>query len=105
MGDYPSEKKLRKARAEITACRRALGSTTYRDLERIANWLGREPFSRGKEPTWVSTLAPRDLRPISIPRKEMGPGTKRNILDDLSGDADFLESFAIDEGIDGEHDE
>jgi hypothetical protein len=90
MAAWPTKKKLVKIARDIDAARKAIHSTTSRDLRRIAKQLGRvKDTGRGKEPTYVSTLI--DANPISIPHDAKGDGTKRSILDDLEGDLVRLE--------------
>jgi hypothetical protein len=86
-GNIMDAGKLEKIRREINAARRK--AVTARDLLRIASALGRSEFTgRGKEPTFVSKPFPL-ARPISIPKhgnKNLKPGTKKNILNDLEND-------------------
>jgi hypothetical protein len=81
------DRKLAKIRREIDSARQK--GVTARDLIRIATALGRREFGgRGKEPTFISTPFPH-ARPISIPKhgnKNLKPGTKKNILNDLEND-------------------
>jgi hypothetical protein len=99
MGARPTQRKLDKIKREIASARRAIHNITGRDLRGIAARLGRKrDTSRGKEPTFVSTLF--EANPISIPDDVKGDGTKRNILDDLESDVFLLEMELEAEGYD-----
>jgi len=77
---------LSKLRSELAALRRA--TVDARTLERLAKRLGRKLVKRGKHPMWESTEFV-DLFPLSIPHhggRDLPPGTKRSILDQLEGD-------------------
>jgi len=57
-------------------------------LQKFAKQLGRRKENRGKEPTWTSDQF-SDLRPLSIPDhggRDLAPGTKNNILNQLEDD-------------------
>ena len=91
--EWPSRSKLDRARREIGKCRAGIHNTDSRDLVRIARWLGRElDGKRGKEPTYVNRLL-LGARPISIPDKVRGDGTKYNILTDLEADVEQWEAL------------
>jgi hypothetical protein len=78
--------KLKKLRQKLAGLR---GSSPKADeLEKLAAQLGRRKVNRGKEPTWESDDF-LDLRPLSIPHhggKDLAPGTKRSILNQLEDD-------------------
>ncbi len=87
-----NSKKLEKLRARIEKLRKKPCNISSRELENIARSLGRELNSRGKEPTWVSTLLPKS-RPISIPnRATLKKFTAGNIMDQLENDISELEA-------------
>lgn len=80
-------RKLDKIEKEIEGLRR--GQAKARDLESVAQRLGRRPFNKtGKEPTYLNTTF-KDLRPLSIPHhggKDIPIGTKNCILNQLEED-------------------
>jgi hypothetical protein len=74
---------------------RKKGGIKYTALESLARALGRVPFKRGKEPTWINKIFP-DLRPLSIPRhgsKDLNRITANNILDQLELDISKFEEL------------
>jgi hypothetical protein len=82
-------KKLNKLKREHRDRRRS--PQKARDLESLAMRLGRK-MTEGRHPTWVSTKF--QLRPLSIPHhcgRDIPPGTKNAILDQLEEDLIALE--------------
>jgi hypothetical protein len=78
--------KLHKIKREIARLRRT--EAKARDLEKVARQLGRKLVKRGREPMWEST-AFECLFVLSIPRhggKDLAPGTRKSILDQLEDD-------------------
>lgn len=76
-----------------------------REIEELAQKLGRKQHHRGKEPAWISTEFP-SLYPITIPRhgkSDLKIGTKNNILRQLQEDIDCFKqrigAGVQDEGI------
>ena len=69
------------------------GGIKPRELEKLAEALGRKMAKRGKEPTWVNSKF-RHLRPISIPRHsgDLNKYTARGILRQLEEDLELLEA-------------
>ena len=68
------------------------------DFQRLAKQLGRRPVKRGKEPTWESDEFP-SLFVLTIPYhggKDLAPGTKRSILNQLEQDV-FAWEIRLDE--------
>ena len=64
------------------------GAHKAREFERLARRLGRELVKRGKHPMWES-MAFDELDALSIPRhggKDIAPGTKHSILNQLEDD-------------------
>lgn len=76
-----------------------------RELEAIAEALGRKLAKRGKEPTWVRTQDPVLSPPLSIPShsKDMKAGTVRSIVDILLSDCDDWEQYFVDGGHGDDH--
>lgn len=71
------------------------------DLQRLAERLGRRRVNRGKEPTWESDEF-ASLNPLTIPKhggKDLAPGTKRSVLDQLE-----LDVFAWEERFEEDED-
>lgn len=64
--DSMNQQKLDKLRKRLEELRKK-GGIGSAELESLARALGRVPFKRGKEPTWVNKIF-SDLRPLSIPR-------------------------------------
>jgi hypothetical protein len=90
--DSMNRKKLDKLRKRVEELRKK-GGIGGAELESLARALGRVPFKRGKEPTWVNEIFP-DLRPLSIPRhgsKDLNKITANKILDELELDIDKFE--------------
>jgi len=88
--------KIRKYRRQIEKLRRK-GGVSWKEMVSLARKIGRVPdTSRGKEPTYTSIHLPRS-RPITIPHheKDLTPGVKSNVLDDLERDLDELEAIEI----------
>lgn len=84
--DIMDSNKLRKLRDDLHALRRA--QPKARDLQSLAQRLGRARTQRGKHPMWESEPFP-ELRPLSIPDhkgRDMPRGTKNSILDQLEED-------------------
>lgn len=82
--------KLKKLRLEIDKLR-GRGGIKSRELEALAEALGRKCHPRGSEPTWISEVT--GFRPISIPNHptDLNKFTARNILDQLEADIDKIE--------------
>lgn len=81
-----NRRKLERIQREISGLRR--GQAKAADVVRIAIQLGRQPAKRGKHPTFIHPIF-RELRPLSIPAhagKDLPPGTKNNILNQLDDD-------------------
>lgn len=77
---------LNKLRREIDALRRS--PQKARALENVAKRLGRKRVKRGKEPTWESQEF-AELYPLAVPHhggRDLAPGTKNSILDQLEDD-------------------
>src|ERR1700723_3551375 len=86
--DIMNRKKLRGLRTEWERLKNS--QPKARELISLARKLGRELVDRGKEPMYESTVF--NLRPLSIPNhkgRDMAPGTRNSILDQL--DEDFIE--------------
>lgn len=69
-----------------------------RDLQSLAQKLGREKVQRGKHPMWESVVFP-ELRALSIPDhkgRDMPRGTKNSILDQLEEDLIAWETLDAD---------
>ena len=81
-------KKIAKLRKQLEELRRK-GGVRSRELESLAQALGRQQHWRGKEPTWVNPNLP-GARPVSIPNHpgEMSRYTAKSILDQLEVDID-----------------
>ena len=101
-------KKLDKLRRELAGFRRAQAKAA--NLESLAGRLGRKRVKRGKEPTWES-MEFNELFPLAIPHhggRDLPPGTRRNILDQLEQDVfaweKRLDQDEDDESDDGEKD-
>ncbi len=78
--------KLDRIKRQWRACWRS--PQKARDLESLARGLGRKRVKRGKEPMWESTEF-EDLFPLAIPHhggKDLAPGTKKSILEQLEND-------------------
>jgi hypothetical protein len=87
-----NRQKLDKLRKRIEELRQK-GGIGSSELESLARGLGRVPFKRGKEPTWINKTFP-DLRPLSIPRhgsKDLNRITANIILDQLEQDIEKFE--------------
>ena len=79
-------RKLDKLKRELAQLRRS--PQKARALQSLAKRLGRKKVKRGKEPMWESTEF-GDLFVLSIPDhggRDLPPGTKNSILDQLEGD-------------------
>jgi hypothetical protein len=90
--DIMDQKKLDRITLRIMQARRS--PQKARDLERIANQLGRTKVNRGKEPTWESDLPGRP--PLSIPHhggRDIAIGTRNSILDFLEDDVMALQEI------------
>ncbi len=82
--------KISELRAEFEKLRRR-GGVKPREIEALAEALGRFRHPRGKEPTWVSAKFP-ELFPVSIPHHdELNRYTKNSILNQLEADLERLE--------------
>lgn len=92
-----NRRKLRQLRKRLNALRARPGNIKSGELESLARALGRKRANRGKEPTFISEVLPRN-RPLSIPHHAttLKPGTARNILDQLEKDIDDLEELLQD---------
>jgi hypothetical protein len=80
-----NRKKLNKLWREMASLRRSPQKAV--DVENFARRLGRKKVQRGKEPTWESELG--ELSVLSIPHhggRDLAPGTKNSILDQLEDD-------------------
>ena len=80
------QRKLAKLWKNLAALRR--GTHKAREFESLARRLGRELVDRGKHPMWESTVFD-ELDALSIPRhggKDIPPGTKKSILNQLEDD-------------------
>ena len=87
-----NKKKLDRITLRIMQARRS--PQKARDLERIANQLGRTKVNRGKEPRWESDLPGRP--PLSIPHhggRDIAIGTRNSILDFLEDDVMTLQEI------------
>jgi hypothetical protein len=83
--------KLGRIRRRLAELRRV--QPKARELQAVAGQLGRKPVKRGKEPMYESEPFPH-LRPLSIPNhkgRDMAPGTRNSILNQLEEDADAWE--------------
>jgi hypothetical protein len=81
-----TRKKLDKLKRELAELRRSPQRATA--LERLAKGLGRKLVKRGKHPMWESAEF-TSLFPLAIPHhggRDLAPGTKRSILDQLEDD-------------------
>ena len=81
-----TRRKLAKILKDLAALRR--GMHKAREFESLAGSLGRKLENRGKHPMWVSTVFD-ELDALSIPRhggKDIPPGTKKSILNQLEDD-------------------
>ena len=79
-------RKLAKISGDLAALRP--GAHKAREFESLAQRLGRELVKRGKHPMWESTVFD-ELDALSIPRhggKDIPPGTKKSILNQLEDD-------------------
>lgn len=95
--DSMNRAKLEKLRKRVEELRNQ-GGIGSAELESLARALGRVPFKRGKEPTWVNRTF-TDLRPLSIPRhgsKDVNKFTANKILDELELDIEKFEEFLED---------
>ncbi|MCL6739880.1 hypothetical protein LZ518_01835 [Sphingomonas sp. RB56-2] len=86
------ETKLARIRDDIAAARRK--PQTQGDLAGLASRLGRthRKGGKGKHQTWVTSLP--GCYPLSIPagkRRDLKPGTKKSVLDQLEGDVEAWE--------------
>ena len=94
-------KKLRKLRLELVRLR--LSPQKASALESLAGKLGRKLIKRGKEPTWESQDFDH-LWPLSIPHhggRDLAPGTKKSILNQLEDDIIAWEEVLPQEDDDG----
>ena len=97
-------RKLAKLKQELARFRRSQAKAA--DLESLARRLGRKQVRRGKEPTWESSEF-NELFPLAIPHhggKDLAPGTRRNILDQLEEDV-FAWEKRLDQDEDDESDD
>lgn len=79
-------KKLDKLKKELIQMRRSPQKAAA--LESIARRLGRRPIKRGKEPMWQN-IEFESLFPLAIPHhggRDLAPGTRNSILDQLEDD-------------------
>lgn len=94
-------RKLAKLRGEAAQMRRS--PQKARDLESLAERLGRGKVKRGKEPMWESTEF--SLPPIAIPHhggRDLSPGVRNNILNCLEDDLLAWEDWLDENGQDDE---
>ena len=89
-----NRKKLKKIRNRLDKLRQKVSNIRPRELISLAGCLGRKPFPRGKEPTYVSEML-NDKNPISIPNHPgaLSKYTAGNILDQLEEDLERLEEL------------
>jgi hypothetical protein len=81
-----TRKRLAKLKRELAERRRS--PQKARDLERLAQKLGRKKVKRGAEPMWESTEF-SELFVLSIPHhgsRDLAIGTQNSILDQLEED-------------------
>jgi hypothetical protein len=81
-------KSLAKLRRDLQALRHSQPKSAH--LQRLARRLGRRKEDRGKHPIYASEAFPH-LRPLSIPDhkgRDLPPGTKNSILNQLEEDLD-----------------
>jgi hypothetical protein len=93
-------KKLARIRDDIAGARRK--PQTQGELADLASRLGRvRRKGKSKEPTWVTHL--QGCFPLSIPSgkgRDLPPGTKKSVLNQLEGDVEAWEVF-LEEQADG----
>jgi hypothetical protein len=85
--------RLRRARRRVAGLRQRPTSIRPREVIRLAELVGRKPVKRGKHPTYE--MADRDdFCPLAIPDHPgtLKRGTAVNILNQLEGDIEQLES-------------
>jgi hypothetical protein len=101
-----NQKKLAKIERELDALRRRGGVKSI-ELESLAQKLGRVPFKRGSEPTWVSSNFPDKLYPLSIPHHsgDLNKFTARSIIEQLELDIEQWELVIEEEKDNGEGNE
>jgi hypothetical protein len=89
-----NRKTLDKIQKELDSLRQK-GGIKSREVKSLAKKLHRKLSDRGSEPTWVSTVYPEELRPLSIPDHpgDLNRHTARSILDQLETD---IERFDFD---------
>jgi hypothetical protein len=95
-------KKLDKISRALAQLRRS--PQNARSMENLAKRLGRKRVKRGKEPVWESQVFAQ-LYPLAIPKhggRDLAPGTKNNILDQLESDVFAWECKIDDEVQDSE---
>ena len=88
--------KLTKLRSELTSMRRS--PQRARDLEALAQKLGRKQVKRGKEPVWESDYF-LHLCPVAIPRhggKDLRNPTKNQVLASLEEDLEAWDNWIRD---------
>jgi hypothetical protein len=98
-------RKLKKLRVELERLRRSPQKASA--LEGLAGKLGRKRVNRGKEPMWESEEF-KNLPPLSIPHhgaKDVAPGTKKSILNQLEDDIIAWDETLPEEDDDGEDDD
>lgn len=81
-----NQRKLEKLRGVLASMRRS--PQKARDLEKVAEQLGRRKVKRGKEPVWESSQF-AELFPLAIPHhggRDLAPGTRNSILTQLDDD-------------------
>ena len=90
-------KALAKVRDKLESMLRSPRGLKSRDLESIAQKLGRTRAKRGSEPTWVREDQPLLTPPLSIPHHsaDMPPGTAKSVIEALLSDADEWDLFLI----------
>jgi hypothetical protein len=83
-----NKKKLQRLKRQVAALRQRLGNIRSKELQRLAQALGRDREKKRRgEPMWISTALPSS-RPLAIPDH---PGTLKrytagSILDQLDDD-------------------
>ena len=99
-----NRRKLDKLKRELEQRRRSPQKAIA--LQSLAQRLGRKRVKRGKEPMWESPFI--ELYALSIPDhggRDLAPGTKNSILNQLEGDILAWEARIGDEYGEHDHDE
>lgn len=101
-----NRRKLKDLERKLEDWRRSPRGIARNELVRVAEKLGRSLSDRGKEPTFVNDHFPQ-LRPISVPghRRDLAPGTARNILDGLLEDVECWRNIVEDDETNDDDDE